>query len=111
MIRLMNSAMMPAEGTYTLRRLEPIIWACRLRAADEQGQLRSYIGYQQTADYIRDLSGIEIPVSREQTTLVDGDELLIVKLAYRVADPALKGQGVDAQSFEFYHATFSAIKD
>ena len=108
MIRLMNSAMMPAEGSYILGRISTHEFADRVQLAAAVGTLRSYIGYQQTAEQVRALTGVEIPVSREQTMLEDGDEMLIVKLAYRVQDPALKGQGVSADAFEFFHAVYTS---
>lgn len=99
-IRLMNSAVMPAEGTYRLRRLTPEAFGRVVRDAHESGVLRSYVGYPQTADMIACLAGVPIPVSRDSTQ-VEPDVLLIARLRYRV-DPGSKGAPVDAGSFEFF---------
>lgn len=105
MVRLMNSAMMPQEGRYTLSSLSESVFAAEVRAASLSGRLRSYIGYPQTANYVSYISGVEIPTSRSMTTLDDGDRMLIIKLKYRTEDPASKGQPVDPD-FDFFGADY-----
>src|SRR5690606_9503237 len=102
MIRLLNSAMMPAEGTYTLRRVTAQQFAELL-----QGDFVSYIGYPQTADFVSRLIGRPCPVNRAQTILDDGDTLAIVKLKYR-PDAPTKGAQVNEDDFEFFVADYSA---
>lgn len=103
MLKLMNSAMMPTEGRYTLKRITEGAFAEILKTAES---FESSIGYQQTADYIEKISGVKVPVSRNPTTLADGDYMLIIKLAYRVADPATKGQP-QPEDYEFFLASYA----
>lgn len=105
MVRLMNSAMMPAPGTYVLRRLTQNEFATLVGAAYDAACLVSYIGYQQTADMISELARVPIAVSRDMTPVATGDTLLICKLRYRVADPTRKGEQVP-EDFEFFEASY-----
>lgn len=105
-VRLMNSAMMPEFGRYEYRPLTAEQFARAVKAAHDRGELVSYVGYQQTADLIARISGVPVQVSREMTTLNDGDEILIAKLAYRVGDPKTKGDPVP-EDFVFGHAVFT----
>ena len=86
MVLLLNSAMMPAEGAYTLKRISKSKFQELLQEADATGNFQSYIGYPKTADLIEQLTGIEIEVSREQAELATGDVMLIVKLRHRIQD-------------------------
>lgn len=108
--RLLNSAIMPAPGTY---RLEPVTreaFAARVRHAARAGTLVSYIGYEQTAAMISRLAGVSIAVTREATTVESGDELLICRLRYRVADVSTKGRPVDENDFEFFVCGYTALE-
>ena len=107
MIKILNSAMMPAEGHYSLNRVSPEIFAQTIRHARDGWE--SYIGYAETAAFVSKLTGLDIPVSREQTTLNSGDLLAIIRLKYRVADPATKGKTAPAQEdFEFFLCEYEA---
>ena len=91
MTRMMiNAAMVPNEGTFTYRGVCSDVAAGWLREHGREAV--SYVGYTQTAEHIRRLSGVEITLNRAKCTMSAGDEALVVKLAYRVADPATKGQ-------------------
>ena len=84
MVLLLNSAVMPTEGVYTLKRISQAAFQKVLHAAAATGDLQSYIGYPETALLIEQLTGIEIEVSRKQAELATGDVMLIVKLRHRV---------------------------
>ena len=86
MVLLLNSAMMPTEGVYTLKRISKSKFQELLQEAAATGNFQSYIGYPKTADLIEQLTGIEIEVSREQAELTTGDVMLIVKLRHRIQD-------------------------
>ena len=86
MIHLLNSAVMPTEGIYTLKRISENEFQTVLQEADATGNFRSYIGYPETARMIEQLTGVEIAVSREQAELTPGDVMLIVKLRHRIQD-------------------------
>ena len=88
MILLLNSAVMPTEGVYTLKRISKAVFQTILYEAASTGGLQSYIGYPKTAQLIEQFTGIEIEVSREQAELTTGDVMLIVKLRHRIPDPS-----------------------
>ena len=84
MLHLLNSAVMPTEGVYTLKRISETEFQTTLQAADD---FQSYIGYPETARMIQELTDIHITVSREQAELTPGDVILIVKLRHRIQNP------------------------
>lgn len=96
MIRLMNSAMMPKAGVYRIDEISQERFCEILR----ENKVDSYIGYQQTCDYIEKISGVKVAMSRGKTVLEIGDKILIIKLKYRV-NPLEKGKEV-AEDFEFF---------
>ena len=103
MVLLLNSAVMPTEGIYTLKRISQGTFRTTLQEASATGSLQSYIGYPETARLIEQITGIEIEVTREQATLASGDIMLIVKLRQRVANPADKDTlQLSIGDFEFY---------
>lgn len=111
MIRLMNSNIMPAEGHYTLRKIDKDEFCKILIDAHIAQNLESYIGYKDNIMLIRKWTGIAVPFSRENTILEDGDILLTMKLAKRIGDPAMKGiASFDEEDFEFYIAEYKALK-
>jgi hypothetical protein len=97
--------MMPVPGTYEYRKISAQEFVQRIKAADDSGQLDSYIGYQQTADMIFSMSGVKVKLSRNLSIVKDGDQMLIIKLAYRLDNPAKKGQQVEAD-YEYGLAEF-----
>jgi hypothetical protein len=56
------------------------------------GGWESRIGYPATADQIHRIAGVRPPLSREATAMEAGDEALVIRLRYRVQDPASKTQ-------------------
>ena len=105
---LLNSAMMPAEGIYLLRRISRDEFARLVADAHRRGDLRSYIGYPETAQHIERVSGVPIAVNRAPTQLADRTTILICKLAYRVQDPADKGKLKPSDDdYEYYAATYN----
>jgi len=99
MNKLLNSAMMPVEGTYRLTRLTEEEFVKRLQAMPFQ----SFIGYRDTARFIEEISGLKIQISRDQTIVQDGDNLLICRLKYRLQNPSLKDKFQPShEDFEFF---------
>lgn len=112
MILLLNSAVMPSEGIYTLKQISKSKFQELLQDAATTGDFRSYIGYPETARLIEHLTGIEIEVSREQAELATGDVMLIVKLRHRVADPLTKMPLVPSiDDFEFYRCEWNPLSE
>ena len=110
MILLFNSAVMPTEGIYTLKRISQGTFRTTLQEAAATGNLQSYIGYPETARLIEQMTGIEIEVTREQAPLGSGDIMLIVKLRQRVANSADKN--IPQRSigdFEFFHCDWQPL--
>jgi len=111
-LNLMNSAMMPDEGTYTLRKITPANAISMLQSAGKAW--KSFIGYANTAAYLKKILGVEIPLSRDETHFRDGDTALICKLKYRPTDVKMKatalGQAeVKDEDFELYEVKFQGV--
>ena len=103
-MKLLNSAMMPQPGIYLNKRISKEVFIEHVRRGTE-----SFVGYPDTAKFIEDLTGCEIPINREQTFLDAQDEMLIIKLKYRVQSPQEKGKftpGID--DYEFFYCLYSA---
>ncbi len=108
---LMNSAMMPAPGIYRYESLTAEQFADAVREAHQAGSLVSCIGYPDNIRIIRELTGIDVELSRRQSDVADGDEMLVMKLRYRVQNPASKGRFTPAiEDFEFGRVTYSAAR-
>ena len=110
MIHVMNAAIMPAIGCYNLIGITEGGFMRAIKTAHRSGNLSSSIGYQQNADYIKKRTGINLPITRAETTIQDGDKLLIMKLRYRV-DGLPKGAPVDENDFEFFWCEFTAMTE
>lgn len=110
MILLLNAAVMPTEGHYTLRQISQDEFRSILRETAVSDNFRSYIGYPETARLLTELTDVKIEVSREQATLAGGDVMLIVKLRHRVADPSTKiTLEPTIDDFEFYHCEWKPL--
>ena len=112
MILLLNAAVMPTEGVYTLKRISKSDFQTILCGAAATGNFPSYIGYPETARIIEGLTGVPVEVNRQQAVLKSGDIMLIVKLRQRVTDPANKGTlELSMDDFEFYRCDWFALDD
>jgi hypothetical protein len=106
---------MPAEGTYTLRRIARDEFIARLTRAYESAQLESHVGYEQNLKLVAEWCNIRLRPDRgEVRNLADGDELLVMKLKYRVQDTTLKADkkfqsSVSADDFEFFVAEYKRL--
>ena len=105
-IALTNAAIMPEDGIYHRQRLSKDEFAKRMCFAKKHCQIASYIGYAETAEFIHNTTGIDVPVNRSNTELESGDVMLVVKLPYRVA-PENKGKTIaDRRDFEFFEVSY-----
>lgn len=100
MVRLLNSAMMPREGRYTMVAISKEEFVEKVQQAHNIGELDSYIGYPQNIQLLKEWTGLELPLKREQTTVESGDSILVMKLKYRTQAP--KGSEVNVNDFEFF---------
>jgi len=104
---LLNSAMMPDEGLYILRRVSREFFGELVADAHRRSNLQSYIGYPETAQHIEKISGVPISVNRSATQLPDQCLIAICKLKYRVADPGAKGKlQPEEDDYEYFIATY-----
>jgi hypothetical protein len=112
MILLLNSAVMPNEGVYTLKQISEATFQKLLQEAAATDNFKSYIGYPQTAQLIEQITGIAVEVSREQASLTPGDIMLILKLRHRVANPADKETlQLSIDDFEFFRCDWQPLDD
>ncbi len=112
MILLLNSAVMPNEGVYTLKQISEATFQKLLQEAAATDNFKSYIGYPQTAQLIEQITGIAVEVSREQASLTPGDIMLIVKLRHRVANPADKETlQLSIDDFEFFQCDWKPLNE
>ena len=110
MILLLNSAVMPNEGVYTLKQISVDTFKKTLQQAAETNNFTSYIGYAETADLIKQISDVTIEVSREQAILTPGDTMLIVKLRQRIANPADKDSiQLSIDDLEFFQCDWQPL--
>ena len=106
---LLNSAMMPATGTYRLRELSRDEWVRAIQTAAQEESIQSYIGYPDTAKHVQEITELPIEVNRAEVTLDKAATLFIVKLKYRVTDPAQKGQFAPSDAdYVYYVAQYVA---
>lgn len=106
MLKLMNSAMMPVDGNFDCRSISEKDFKTILNKANPD-KMECYIGYQDTVDYVNSLSDKKFKISRKQTSLEDGDVMLVCRLKYRVEDPDSKGKTkVDSNDFEFKYVAY-----
>ena len=108
---LLNASMMPSpDFIYKEKMVSKEQFINLLK----QNDFKSYIGYPQTAEFLKKISGVEVLVCREKVSLnPDTDKsgkMLICKLIYRVKDPNTKGKEVDESDFEFYVANYYSTK-
>lgn len=106
---LMNSAMMPREGSYILKKVSKEEFIKRWKQCDEE--MRSSIGYYNVANNLSHWLGEEIPVNRSQTTVRDDDTIFVCKLQYRLRKPSMKKKYTPKPSdYEFYIANYKSLK-
>jgi len=85
---VLNSAVITLPGLYEYR----LLTVDQARAWLRSGPAVSRVGYQETLGYIRDLLGVDLPLSREASPMKVGDEALVVRLRYRLQDARQKGR-------------------
>lgn len=97
-LKVMNSAMIPNPGTYKYRSIPRKEFVEILRMAKE---IESFVGYPSTLQHIKEISGVELELSREVCRFEVGDIAAIVKLKYRVDPGKKKDYKPSAEDFEY----------
>lgn len=88
---IINAAMVPNAGTFRYQRITSLKAAAWLVIYGHRAV--SYVECSQTAAHLEALcSYLQVVINRTKTTMCPGDEALVCKLAYRVENPATKGQ-------------------
>lgn len=100
---LMNSAMMPSPGQYTMSQISAEKFFDYVKEAAQQRQLKSWIGYPQNAQIIEQNTGIKVAINKATTVINSGDVLLCMRLKYRTAN---KGSKVDINDFEYFKCNY-----
>jgi hypothetical protein len=103
-VHLMNSAVMPQPGTYSLEKYEAETWQAELKAAiNKEVDFHQYIGYKSTLTFVEHLIGKSLgEVSLKKAVLKDGDMIFVIRLKYRVAPYEKKEDTPDIRDFEFF---------
>lgn len=110
-IYVMNSAMMPEDGTYTRKRITTQDFSNILHQADE---IKSSVSYPDVVDVIENFSGIRVSlagyngIKKEITVLEENNcTILVAKLNFRLRSE-LKGifSTKDVNSYEFFLVNF-----
>jgi len=93
-IAIMNSATIPhgQSGLYEYRIINKDTFIKILKdAIKERVEVDSYVGYKETRDHIRKISGVVVSINRDQKIdLSRYDFALVCRLKYRVMDPKMK---------------------
>lgn len=106
-VHILNSAVMPQEGFYSLYQLTEQEWTAEIKEAIETLEYEHYIGYKSTLDLVNHLIKKDIgELSREKTKLASGDFLFIVKLKYRVDPKSKKIDAPKPSDFEFFKGKY-----
>lgn len=78
-----------------------------IRKAYKEGKLISNIGYKQNIEIIKQISGIRVKFNIGNTSVENGDKMLIMRLKYR-AD-FQKGSEVNPEDFEYFIASYTGF--
>ncbi len=111
MVHLLNSAMMPQPGIYRLIKICQQDFVNNLFDAYQTENLKSYIGYPETASFIESISGVRVEISKEQTAIFPGDIMLIIRLKYRVNPADKKIHKPRPEDFEFFLCEYLGEED
>lgn len=86
---VINSAVITSPGVYEYREVS-VEMARRWLAG---GPVTSYIGYENTREWIARRLEVFLPINRSARHMEPGDEALVVRLRYRLSDPSMKAGG------------------
>lgn len=103
MIYLMNSAMMPNEGEYALKKISKEQFSEEVN--QHKDAIVSCLGYPQNVELVEKWTGVRFPLNMRQTTFEDGDMALVLRLTYRTRD---KGAMVNESDFEFFKVYYES---
>ena len=114
MIHLLNAAVMPQEGHYTLIEITAYDFATEIKAAHTAGMLKHYIGYENTLELLQDWLAISLGSTNvNETLLSDGETFYVCRLRRRLnKDEKLRTLNKKfkptVEDFIFYRGTYTA---
>jgi len=82
---VLNSAVVTSPGRYVYR----LVTAGEAGEWLRSGPFTSTVGYEETAEALRLLTGVAIPVDRRQIKMAPGDEALVFRLVFPPGTPRL----------------------
>jgi hypothetical protein len=109
-VRLMNSAMMPCSGIYECMEISEEIFAHLLKVANDDCGIDSYIGYKENIAHIKALTGIEVPLNRSLTPLMDGDHILAMRKRYNPDEARAKNERTGEGQWQYFTVIYQAPK-
>lgn len=110
-VKLMNSAMMPCSGVYECKEISEEVFAYLLKVANDDCGIDSYIGYKENIAYIKALTGIEVPLNRSLTPLMDGDQILAMRKRYYNPEEArAKNKRTSEGEWQYFTIIYHAPK-
>lgn len=84
---VLNSAVITSTGTYNYMKIgvpEAKEWLM-------MGDFKSTIGYQETADALKKITGVDVEVNREMISMEKGGIALVFRLTKRLSSTEMKG--------------------
>jgi hypothetical protein len=106
-MKLLNSAVITEAGIYAAQKITKEQFITIIELYYKENDLESFIGYKQNLDLLKKWTGIEFEFNRQMMVLDKADELLVMKLKFRLDNPATKGKEVDEDDFEFLIIKFN----
>ena len=107
MIILMNSAMMPHEGIYIMKKITDQEFFNKIKETPIE-QIQSLIGWPENLRLIYNKTNVQIPISREDTVITSQDQVYVMKLKYRPENKNKKFTRIE--DFDFFRVQFQEIQ-
>ena len=82
---ILNSAVLTAPGSYHYR----LVSVAEAKRWLDAGGWKSTIGYEQTAEALSALTGVQVPVDRVSIEMEPGDEALVFRLKFPPGTPRI----------------------
>lgn len=114
-VHLLNAAVMPHSGFYELRQVDVNEFVELVREASEAGELKHYIGYEETLEIVETICRLKLgDTNVEQTEFKDGDRFLVVRLRRRLTqDEKIRtvrmGATLTVEDFDFFRGVYSDV--
>jgi len=109
---LLNSAMMPTPGNYSLQEVGADRFVMLYQQAAGVEQVESFIGHEETANHISSLVGMPVEINRAQLDIKTPYATLFIFKINRRVDPGQKGQvSPDSADYQYFVANFTSHRN